>query len=357
MQVFNIEVYDSNLNCIYYDNIDRVSYEFDYLSMKENKITIDLNEIITKGNYIRITNDIYNYFGVITTIDKSENQMVIGYKPFTFLFASNCIFDTSKQGTSQVLETYIKQQIENNYKNNSDTLQNIAILGTITTTSSTTNWGFNIKSDKEGMNRALISLYDVLLTRAFNKYGIVVNVIPDFANRVVNLEIGKVDTSDLYIEAELPNILSKNIVIRDANDDLNKAVMVNTTNYSQTINYYLHPDRTYNTTNSNRITPVVSEYVGVDIEEGKTFSQCAEEQATNTFGTIEYSNLIELEVLNDDTLVKPLEIQIGQKVNVLYKGVIYPSILSGFNRDLTTLLTFGSIRLDLTKLIKTGGII
>ena len=356
MQVFSIEVYDSNLNCIYHDNIDSVSYEFDYLSMKENKITVDLNDTIAKGNYIRITNDTYSYFGVVSTIDKSVNNMVIGYKPFTFLFTSNFIFDTSKQGTNTVLETYIKQVIESNYKNNSDTLQNIAILGSITTTSSTTNWGFNIKSDKEGMNRALIRLYDVLLTRAFNKYGVVVNAIPDFANRVVNLEIGKVDTNDLYIEAELPNILSKNIVIKNASDDINKAVMVNTSNYSNTINYYLHSDGTYNTTNSDRITPVISEYVPVDLQDGKTFSQCAQEQATNTFGAIEYSNLIELEVLNDDNLVKPLDIQIGQKVNVLYKGVSYPSILSGFNRNLTTLLTFGSIRLDLTKLIKTGGI-
>ena len=79
----------------------------------------------------------------------------------------------------------------------------------------------------------------------------------------------------------------------------------------------------------------------------------AQAQANSTFGSIQYSNLIELEVLNEDGISK---LEIGQEVNVIYKGNTYKSILSAYKRGLTTLLIFGSIRLDLTKLLKTGGI-
>lgn len=356
MQVYNVEIYDSTLSCIYHTNIETVSYAFDYLSMKENTINIELTNVITKGNYIRLENGINSYFGIVTAIDKTENELIVGYKPFTYHFCTNCIFDTDLQGSNTSLETTIKNQIISNFVNNSDTLQNISILGEITTTSSTTSWGFNLKSDKENMHITIVSLYDVILTRAFSKYGVVVNVIPNFSTRKVNLEIGKVDSASKTIEAALPNVLSKSIVIRESNNDINKAVMVNTSNYSNRITYYLHPNGTFNTTNNNRITPVISKYIGVDVKEGKTFTQAAAAQAVSTFGSIQYSNLIELEVLNDDTLVNPKGLEIGQTVNVIYKGVSYSSILSAYKVGLTTLLTFGSIRLDLSKLLKTGGI-
>ena len=62
--------------------------------------------------------------------------------------------------------------------------------------------------------------------------------------------------------------------------------------------------------------------------------------------------MIELTVTKNDTLVKPYALDIGQVVNIISKGNVYTSILTGKAISDRTQLTFGTIRLDLTKIIK-----
>lgn len=87
----------------------------------------------------------------------------------------------------------------------------------------------------------------------------------------------------------------------------------------------------------------------------KTFEEVALEKATETFGKNKYTNLIEVEVLNDDLLIVPRQLKIGQVVSVISDGTVYSSILSGRKTDSTTTLIFGTVRLELTKLLKGRG--
>ena len=65
-----------------------------------------------------------------------------------------------------------------------------------------------------------------------------------------------------------------------------------------------------------------------------------------------YSNLIELTMANDDGLVKPEQMEFGQQVEIISDGVAYRSILTGRERGKNTKLVFGTVRLDLTKILR-----
>jgi phage protein D len=59
-------------------------------------------------------------------------------------------------------------------------------------------------------------------------------------------------------------------------------------------------------------------------------------------------------LMNDDEMIDPADLIIGQLVSVKYQGVNYDSILTGYERNSTTKLIFGTIRIELSKIIKGG---
>jgi hypothetical protein len=57
-------------------------------------------------------------------------------------------------------------------------------------------------------------------------------------------------------------------------------------------------------------------------------------------------------MMNDDEMIQPASMRIGQTVTVLSNGTEYNSVLTGRQTGETTKLIFGFIRLELTKQIK-----
>lgn len=60
-------------------------------------------------------------------------------------------------------------------------------------------------------------------------------------------------------------------------------------------------------------------------------------------------------VIDEDELVKPDEMPFGQIVNVISDGNSYQSILTGRERGKNTKLIFGTVRLELTKILRRNG--
>lgn len=356
MRVYNVEFFDRSFVLRSHTNVNDVSFSEDYLSPDENELTI-LGAAVEKGDYIRISNVGAEFFGIVSGVrQEKEGLLEVKYKPFLSLFDTDCMFNTDWQGGSTSLEQTLANLIGNMFISNNDTSMNVSGLSTVAT-SSTADWGFNLKSDTEGMHHCIVNLLDVLIIRAFEEYGVRIKVVPDAQNQTITLRIGKNTASVRTVEAGLPNVINKNIVIKETNNDVNKLVVYNTEGYTSTRSYYLHPDGTYNMTNSNRILPVVQEIKGTAPERNgdtitKTFAKMADSEAAEVFGGIEYNNLIELEVLNDDSLVRPADMEVGQVVDVLSEGVSYRSMLTGRKVDQTTTLIFGTVRLDLTKRIR-----
>ena len=85
------------------------------------------------------------------------------------------------------------------------------------------------------------------------------------------------------------------------------------------------------------------------------FEAKASEKAAQTFRANAYESLIELEMVNEDTMIHPEDLEAGQRVGVIHEGEIYETILTGKTIAETTLLTFGNVRLELTKILKGRG--
>ena len=356
MPVYNVEIFDRSFELRSHTNVSEVVFAEDYLSPEENELEV-LTTGAEKGDYIRITGGQIDFFGIISSVvSDREGLLELKYKSFLSLFDTDCMFDTNLQGGSTSLEQALANIITNMFISNTDTSMNVTGLS-VRAATSTADWGFNIKSDTENMHHCIVNLLNVLIIRAFEKYHVCIKVVPNAQAKTISLLIGRNTAATRTVEADLPNVVNKNVVIKETSNDVNKLVVYNTEGYASTRTYYLHSDGSYNTTNANRILPVVQEIKGTAPERNgdtitKSFTKMADSEAAEVFGSIAYNNLIELEILNDDILVSPLDMEIGQVVNVLSGGISYNSVLSGRKIDQTTTLIFGTVRLDLTKRIR-----
>lgn len=385
MKPFNVEIFNREFELLAHTNVDDIKIDYDYLKPNDSELEIRLSgfydtfaaqavidensggllrsmsipeleglmDAVGVGAYIRLQRDDTDVFGVITSVTTAEDQLLtkLGIQPFpAAIFSTEILFDTNQQGTV-ALETVIANQITASFINSSDTIQNIPGLS-VTTTSSTTTWGMNLKSDTENMHHCVIDFYDVLIRRALEEYGIAIHTSVDFQNDTIDLTIGKV-VGTQTIEADLPNVFEKTFLINESSKNTNKLDVYDTANYTTVRTYYKHTDGTYDTTNNNRLYPVVREIGTATADENNTFIVNADAVAASVFGEVTYNNLIEIKCLYDDALIRPMELNIGSVVTVIHEGNAYTSIMTGYEREDNVInLIFGSIRADLTKLIR-----
>lgn len=385
MKPYNVEIFNREFELLAHTNVDDIKIDYDYLKPNDSQIEIRLTgfydtfaaqavidddngglframsipeleglmDAVGVGAYIRLQRDDTDIFGIITSVTTGDDEIItqLGIQAFpSAIFATEILFDTNLQGT-QALETVIANYITSNFINNSDTIQNIPNLS-VTTTSSTLAWGMNLKSDTENMHHCVIDFYDVLIRRALEEYGIAIHTDVDFQNSSISLTIGKVIGTQT-IEADLPNVFDKTFLINEASKNTNKLDVYNTANYTTIRTYYKHTDGSYDTTNNNRLYPVVREIGTATADDSHTFAQNADSVAASTFGEVTYNNLIEIKCLCDDSLIRPMDLDIGSVVTVIHEGNAYTSIMTGYQlEDNIINLIFGSIRADLTKLLR-----
>lgn len=384
MKPYNIEIFNRQFELLAHTNVDDIEIEYDYLSPNDSELIVRLKgfydtfssqavipegggflralsipqleglmDDVGVGAYIRMQRDDTDLFGVITSVETADDPLLtkLGIMPFpAAIFTTQIVFDTNQQGTV-ALETVLANIITAGWISNADTLQNIPNLS-VTTTSSTVAWGMNLKSDTEGMHHCVIDFYDVLIRRAVEEYGIAIQTSVDFANDSIELTIGKVSGTQT-IEADLPNVFEKTFLINESSKNTNKLNVYNTADYTTVITYYKHTDGSYSTTNTDRVYPVVLEVTTAEASDTQTFPQAAASAAASTFGEVTYNNLIEVTCLWDDALIQPKDLKIGSLVSVIHDGVSYASIMTGYKltNNVITLI-FGSIRADLTKIIR-----
>lgn len=356
MQPYNIEIFNPSFNLVQHYNSGAIDYEFDYLSTVENSVLVAFDENVKKGDYIRLVNDQDSYFGYITAIQVNETIQgfsEIRFKPFISLFDVPILFDTTLQGSATSLEQAIADYITAYFINNSDTSQNIFGLE-VETISTTLGWGFHITSDQKELAKAIINFMSSIIRRALTKYQVGLYVEPNFQTKKIKVSIGVKNYQPFYIEADLPSIIEKSIILNETNEDINKLIIYDQANLTTNIIYYKHPDGSYDTSNTNRIVPVIFGMTSVSVAEGETFAGMAKDAADKQFDVDSYSNLIELTLDNDDKLILPKNLSIGQLVYVITNGASYGSILTGIQKSEKTKLIFGTIRLDLTKILKGG---
>ena len=352
MKPFNVEFFSQSFSLKHHTNVDSVSYSFDYLSPKANTITIGFSSDYAVGDYVRIYRENESYFGrvkTVTVVNTAGTAASVEYEPFEVLFQQEIMFDVTQQGVKSIEQT-IADSITAWWISNSDQAQNVPGLNVATTSS--TAWNFQLQPAVEGLNFRTVNLYDNIIVPAMSRLGVGVYVSPDPYNNQIDVVIGKADAETYTVEANLPNVVISNIVINETNEDANKLIVYDASNLVDTITYYKHPDRSYDTQNRDRIIPVIYKITTVTPNEDDTFADLAAREAAKLFESASYNNLIELTVLNDDALVGARTMQIGQTVNIVSDGVTYPSILTGREVSNLTRLIFGTVRIDLTTILK-----
>lgn len=354
MNLCNVEFYDHKFNFLFNETIDLPDIDEDYLSPSESSITINKLADIPQNGLIYMDEPM-NFIGTISSVDQQDYTTTINYKPFVTIFENPVLFDTSTQGSNSIsLENTIKSLIDQYWVNSSDQYQKLNYLS-VTTNTSTVNWSLNLKPDSDESSYSIINLYDVLITGALTSYGISLIPVVNRTNKTINVVISSY-SNDFYIDADLNNVKINSFIVNDLGNITNKLEIWNSDNYSEVIYYYLHPNGTYDTSNTNRVEPVklsvisVAPYIGE--EDTQTFAEAAKEQADNEFGDISVVNNIELEVIRQDTLILPEQLKFGQSVNIVHDATIYSAMLTGKRHSSVMVLMFGVTRVDLTKKIK-----
>ncbi len=354
MRPYNVEVFTQKFEMVANTNVNEVVHKEDYLSSDVNTITVFPMKGIKKEDYIRISRDDEEYAGVITEItygtDRSKELQVISYKPLMELLNTDILFDVSMQQTGTI-EVFIADRITEMFIENEDESQNIKGLSVLVK-SQTPDWYFHITPRDSGGHYNIVNLIDSVIIPAMKKYGVLVNPVLDIQNRTIRMDIGRVQAGTFVIEADLPNVITKQITIKSVSTDVNKLIIYDASDYETKRVYFLHPDLSYDTHDTDRITPVNCEITSVQVEEGHSFESAAITEAYNKFANLSYSNLIELTVMKKDALIHPEQMEFGQVVKIISDGTEYTSILTAREIGQTIKLIFGTVRLDLTKILR-----
>lgn len=352
MLPYKVELFDRGLVCRVHTNLDSIPFKEDYTSPVQNTMLLLYASGAAIGQYLKISGNGQDFLGIVTSVnDKGSGQTEIAYVPLVFyLLNTSILVDTDAQGKGY-LEDYIAGKIRELFVANPDPLQNIQGL-TVRCRSQTSGWGFNLKSEAQGMHHLVCNFYSSIIARALTKYQVSIIPVLNATQKTLTLEIGRTGTDRKVIEADLPNVVAKNIIYQQTNNTVNKLVVYNQKDYTQTSTWYLHTDGTYSSEDKDRIIPVHMKAASVSPEEDQEFAEAAASLAGQTFNSITYKNLIEITCMKDDSLIRPMELEIGQIVSVISEGVQYESILTGRDTGDLCKLIFGDIRVDLTKLIK-----
>lgn len=366
MLQYNVEFFDRNLLFVYGCTIDGVPIEDDYITTKVTTMDIPPTQSVLNGHFVRMKNDCITFFGVVSDVSPGDYSTKVSVKPFISLFDEDFVFDTSTQGTSNTnhptLEDTIYSYIYGIYVDPDDPEQALPISITVDGSNGLTEkWSLNITPETEGSHYRIMGLYSSLIVGALIKYGVVIDVVPNFNDKIIQLVITKRPNA-IKIDADLSEIMVKTIKYNERQTGTNKLEVYNTEDYSQYITFYVHSDRSWDTEDTDRILPVsravrsVAPSYSTDENADDAFADAAYDMAYSVLSGLTWDNLIELEVYYSDPNVNPLTMGIGQMAIIAYKDGFYTSILTGriFSDETVTLL-FGSERIEFSKRRKLNG--
>ena len=357
------------LEYVHHDFIDDFLIDDDYLAIQTTSVEIRPTSKVQAGHLVRVLRDEKTYFfGVVTNVAPTDYTTKVTVAPFISIFDAPILFDSALQAKNEEsfsLENVLAAYIAANYVINVDNLQNYPLsLVTPETGYHTDKWDMNIgvdflREDSENSQKVVINLYETLIVNALKIYGVAINPTVDFSTGLITLTIGTVDGKRL-IDANLDNVDVVTLKVNDRPKGVNKLVVYNADDYSvEPYYFFVHPDRTWDEENVNRILPVSVDVVTVtpDSEEEdqeQAFEDAAYGIAYDNLSGLEWDDLIELQCASNDILINPMTIKIGELVTIYYKDNVYSSILTGrtVTRDKVKLI-FGSERIQLTKKLAT----
>lgn len=282
MKPFEVEIFDRNFN--FRSNAlidpDDFQYQLDMLTVVDNTITLPKSSIIIRQNpssgsagdqtvgisdYIRIKTNLDTFSGMVKKLEKQDDSLIITYTDFMSLL-NHDVFTNPLTVAYTPIERYIEDLLTKSFINNSDTSQRIP--GLTITVRTTTMGSFDFMDTTK--SKVIFNILNDLVYPAFKKYLVGCFFSLDVSNKQLNVNIGRKSTTILKtIEADLPNIIDKNVIIRGSSNEVNKLKIIEDSEENEypSYDYYLHTDYSYDTNkNTNRMLPVINDMQLVNID-------------------------------------------------------------------------------------------
>lgn len=371
MLQYSVDFFNRSLENIHHDSVGDIDIDDDYISFQRNTIEVRYTDTNLLNMFVYIRKDDFSYLGVVVNSAPTlENTIQVTFKNFLTVFDEDALFDTNWQlqdtdidgvtekTNSKSLEQMLEDLLKSAYVTTSDTLQRLPI--SVTSTTSTRPWGFNLITDFEGQHYCVVGLYSTLIVNAMKKYGVAIQVTPDFDDKVIRLAIvNQSKRPAINVDGDLKNVTIRTLKVNDRPTGVNKLTVYNTDNYAESVDFYVFTDRSWgvdpNAEGKTRIVPVSREIKSASpdyeiSDPSAAFALAAIDVAYGVLSGLEWDNLIELEVAVNDPMLQPLTYKFGQRIALWYKGERYVSILTGKKMSTKGMtLLFGSERIQLTK--------
>ena len=303
---------------------------FDYLTLDPFKTNLPGVLPIERGWYVHITSSAKKpYQGIVSAVTDDGKSTSVSVKPLLSLFDIDVI---TTEDNLLSAERYIADIITDVFVDSSDAVERIPGLS-VSTLSDTAN--VFLASDSDTQN-----LHDVII-RALENAQITVSVDFKPMSKEILVCIKKNNSPAIKINADVAEVIDKTFSFRDDYGTVNKVIVYNKDDISERAIFYA----------DDYAPPAVRKITSVSLGSDDTFSDKAQEAAEKELAYKDFDNCIELKYSTNCKLLP--DISIGQEANVYHSGAMYTSFLTGWeiSKDTTTLL-FGSVRLDLTKILK-----
>lgn len=314
----------------------------DHMTFEAFSVMIPKSVGQKKGDLCRITSTQHIMDGIVSDVQPEAGAVTVSVRPLQALFDQD-FFWTGAQADAA---SWMAQTLRALYIDNEDT----AALLPLTITKSVT--GGYVDFDGDTVN-VLDYIAELLLQQT-----IAVDCRMDTAGKSIDVTILRRGTG-VTIQADLENVLEREITIGDKYGAANAAVVADKDTGETIGMWFLHPDGSIDKTDEDRITPV--KYATL-----YATSDDAAEKAEQALRREESDIEIVLTYRKGDMIVQPLTLLQGTRASIYVGGTVYRAVLTG--RELigeTVRLTFGAIRTELTKKLiiegrnaptmKTGG--
>lgn len=335
--MYRVEIFDENMSFVSSCLMDKTQpIMLDYLAFDVFALDVTAANC-KKGYFVHVAqNNLTIADGLISDVQPINSGVRIAVRPLQALFDVEVV-----GGKITDAAQWIAQQINSQFVENEDILQNRPINVAETGTAG------EISIDSQ-----IVNLMDVMVS-AFEMYSVVVDASINMSTLKIDVSILP-QTETITLEADLPNVIAKSIVLGDSYGGANKAIIreIGTSDGIATVLstsiFYLHPNGTIDQSNSDRITPVF--WAMRDVHTSEDFAAVAQSAAEKLLAPQKNDNEVTLTYSINDRVVEPLSIPIGAQATIYINQIAYDSILTG--REIIgnkISLVFGMVRTALTK--------
>lgn len=338
---YKAEFFDTSFNFKYWSKIAEPEFVYDYLTLDKTVIVIPGVADIRRGWYCHITRESSSapvWQGFVSGVDTTKSTTSVQISPLVALFDFEFFYNRKTYNDNKTdVEGWLRSAILGAFAGG-DSVQNIPGL-TVTAATHTDGVDLNLKDNIHqlwDLARKIIQNNRIAIDCGFDPQAKTITVV--IRNHSVE--------SEITIEADLENITDQKFTIRDNWGDVNKVIIYNADNLSQSQTF----------TATDYAAPVVQRIAEVTVGEGETFANVARVKAAELMRTSDADNLIELTFRAADRIIP--DIGIGRGVRILKAGKEYHSVLTGYSlKGGMKTYIFGGVRIDLSKRLKLKGAI